>query len=87
MDDHTAVPLLLLVLLAAGFQSPVQGLDNGVGRKPALGWSSWNHFNSHINAEILKQTADAMVKNGLKDAGYEYINLVSDRSRPAFVKT
>ena len=69
---------LLLCLAAAGSllpQSAVHALDNGVGARPPLGWSSWNHFNSHINADILKEVADAMATNGLLDAGYEYINL------------
>ena len=39
------------------------------------GWSSWNHFGAHVNADIIKQAADAMASNGMRAAGYEYINL------------
>ena len=70
---RSAVRLLAChVLLGARVAA---ALDNGVGQRPPLGWSSWNHFAARINADILKQTADAMVKHGLRDAGYEYLNL------------
>jgi hypothetical protein len=36
---------------------------------------SWNHFAANINADILRQTADAMASNGLRGSGYEYLNL------------
>eukprot|EP00039_Didymoeca_costata_P015960 m.278632 g.278632 ORF g.278632 m.278632 type:complete len:599 (+) comp16316_c1_seq7:78-1874(+) len=53
----------------------VNGLDNGLGRTPALGWSSWNKFAGNVNEKILLEAADAFVSSGLRDAGYEYINL------------
>ncbi len=40
---------------------------------PPLGWNSWNTFSQDINEEVIKGAADAMVQQGLKDAGYEYI--------------
>ena len=67
--------LLCLAAVTLLPQPDVHALDNGVGARPPLGWSSWNHFNSNINANILKEAADAMATNGLLDAGYEYINL------------
>lgn len=42
---------------------------------PPMGWSSWNTFGCDISAELIMQTADAMVANGMKDAGYEYVNI------------
>ncbi len=44
-----------------------------MGRTPALGWNSWNTFTWDINEALIKETADAMVEQGYKDAGYEYI--------------
>lgn len=49
--------------------------DNGLARTPPMGWSSWNQFGEHIDEQLLVQTMDAMVANGLRDAGYVYINL------------
>lgn len=42
---------------------------------PTMGWSTWNTFALNINENVIKQQADAMVKTGLKAAGYEYINI------------
>ncbi len=40
---------------------------------PPLGWNSWNTFGPNIDEVLIKESADAMVESGLKDAGYEYI--------------
>ena len=40
-----------------------------------MGWSSWNHFGANVNAEVIKAAADAMAVNGMREAGYEYINV------------
>ena len=42
---------------------------------PIMGWSSWNAFRVDISEDIIKNQADLMVKKGLKDAGYHYINI------------
>ncbi len=42
-------------------------------RKPPMGWNSWNTFGENINADLIKETADAFVANGLDKAGYEYL--------------
>lgn len=42
-------------------------------RKPPMGWNSWNTFGPNIDESLIKETADAMVANGLLDAGYEYL--------------
>lgn len=49
--------------------------DNGVALTPPMGWSSWNTFRNSIDEKLIKDTADAMKKTGLLDAGYKYINL------------
>lgn len=42
---------------------------------PMMGWSSWNTYRININAPLICSQADAMVDLGLKDAGYNYINI------------
>jgi alpha-galactosidase len=42
---------------------------------PPMGWNSWNKFGCDINEELIRETADAMVASGMKDAGYVYINI------------
>ncbi|MFI7037179.1 glycoside hydrolase family 27 protein [Microbispora rosea] len=42
---------------------------------PPMGWASWNTFAAQINYNVIKAQADAMVSSGMKDAGYEYVNI------------
>ena len=32
---------------------------------PPMGWNSWNTFGNNINEQLIFETADAMVKEGL----------------------
>jgi len=53
-----------------------QALDNGVARTPPMGWNSWNKFACKgLNEQVVRATADAIAGNGMKDAGYVFINL------------
>jgi len=40
---------------------------------PPMGWNSWNPFGENVSEKVIKETADAFVSSGLKDAGYTYI--------------
>jgi hypothetical protein len=41
---------------------------------PLMGWNSWNwHGKKEINENVVRETIDAMVSTGLRDAGYNYI--------------
>lgn len=44
-----------------------------LGFLPPLGWNSWNTFTWDINESLIFEIADCMVKDGYKDAGYEYL--------------
>ncbi|WP_263375413.1 alpha-galactosidase [Granulicella aggregans] len=56
--------------------SPTRALDNGLARTPPMGWNSWNKFACDgLNEKVVRETADTMVSNGMKDAGYQYVNL------------
>ncbi|GAA0378438.1 alpha-galactosidase [Acrocarpospora corrugata] len=52
---------------------PAQALNNGVGRTPPMGWNTWNTFGCNINETLIRQTADALVSNGMRDLGYQYV--------------
>ena len=43
--------------------------------RPLMGWSSWNTFGVDISEDIILETARAMATNGLKSAGYTYVNI------------
>jgi hypothetical protein len=40
-----------------------------------MGWNSWNHFFQRVTDADVRAAADAMVANGMQDAGYIYINI------------
>ncbi len=40
---------------------------------PPMGWNSWNTFTEKINEDLIRETVDAMKKQGLQKAGYEYV--------------
>ena len=42
---------------------------------PLMGWSSWNTFALDISEEIIVGVARTMATNGLKAAGYVYVNI------------
>lgn len=72
--------LLYAALCCAMLASCSDATDKNVAcdRKfipPLMGWSSWNTYFVDINEELIKKQADALVANGLKDVGYQYINI------------
>ena len=46
-----------------------------LGATPPMGWNSWNMFQCNISESLIKGMADAMVSSGMKDVGYQYVNL------------
>jgi alpha-galactosidase len=50
-------------------------LDNGLARTPPMGWNDWYGFGCHVNAALVKESARAMVKSGMKRLGYDYVNI------------
>jgi alpha-galactosidase len=67
--------LFLLIFLFASLSA--LGQDNAVSKglalTPPMGWNTWNKFGCNVSDELVRGMADAMVKSGMKDAGYQYI--------------
>ena len=40
---------------------------------PPMGWNTWNTIGRNIDAQLILETAQAMVTSGLAAAGYEYV--------------
>ena len=49
--------------------------SNDLAKTPPMGWNSWNAFESRIDDKTVRDMADEMVKNGMRDAGYVYVNI------------
>ena len=47
--------------------------DSRLAMTPPMGWNSWNAFEKEIDEEKIKGIADAMVRSGMRDAGYTYL--------------
>jgi alpha-galactosidase len=76
------VSLATLVLVAAGLlgiqlhaATPAAALDNGLALTPPMGFNDWNAFGCNVSEQLIEQTADAMAANGMKAAGYQYVNI------------
>ncbi|WP_432890256.1 glycoside hydrolase family 88 protein [Kribbella sp. CA-245084] len=52
-------------------------LENGQARTPPMGFNNWNSTKctSAFNEAMIKSIADLFVSRGLKDAGYQYVNI------------
>jgi alpha-galactosidase len=48
---------------------------NGLGTVPIMGYSTWYDAGAGITEAHVKAVADAMVSNGMKAAGYNYVNI------------
>jgi alpha-galactosidase len=48
---------------------------NGLAKTPPMGWNSWNKFAGRVDDAAVRGIADAMASNGMKQAGYVYVNI------------
>lgn len=44
-----------------------------IGKKPPMGWNTWNTFGVDISEQLICEMADIMVQEGYRDKGYEYL--------------
>ena len=71
----TSVAGAAVITLASA--PPAAALDNGLALTPQMGFNNWNatHCRADFNEAMVKGIADLFVSSGLKDAGYQYVNL------------
>ena len=71
----SAVFLSIMKVKSAGIfpRKTKECISKMIVKKPPMGWNSWNTFTEDINEQMIMETADAMVAEGLRDAGYEYL--------------
>jgi alpha-galactosidase len=68
-----AMMLSASLALADTTQEVVNKAPNGLALTPPMGWNSWNKFGCNINEQIVRDSADAIVASGMRDAGYQYV--------------
>ncbi|WP_234376818.1 NPCBM/NEW2 domain-containing protein [Streptomyces sp. TP-A0356] len=64
-------------LAAPGAHQASPALADGLALTPPMGFNNWNstHCRAEFNESMVKGIADLFVARGLKDAGYQYVNL------------
>lgn len=67
--------LIMVVFSSYAFAQKIDTIYNGLSLTPTMGWSSWNTFKKNPTEKVIREIADAMVSTGLKDAGYQFVNI------------
>lgn len=66
--------LLFLPASSISAQEPDQNPHiNAYAPTPPMGWNSWNKFACNVDEKLIRQTADALVSSGMRDAGYQFL--------------
>ena len=69
--------LITMLLVAVAAPRAGHALDNGLGRTPLLGWSSWNHYGMNVNQTVIRGAIDGLISTGLAAAGFDHV-LIDD---------
>ncbi|MBV9414908.1 MAG: hypothetical protein JO363_08030, partial [Solirubrobacterales bacterium] len=77
MSRLRACLLALFVCVAAsGILAPGAAAErNGLALTPPMGWNDWYSNYCGVSAGLVEQTAQTMVSDGMKAAGYQYVNI------------
>ena len=68
------IAVVAMMATSAFAQQPTATTESGkLAPTPPMGWMTWNMFKGDISEQLIKETADAMVESGLRDAGYKYV--------------
>ena len=65
----------MLLLVTGGVAQEGGSPSANLALTPPMGWNSWNKFACNVSEDLIKGMADAVVKSGMKDAGYVYVNI------------
>ncbi len=66
--------VLVFVALLQSMQI-AQAVTNNLALSPPMGWNDWNSFFCNITETDIVSFADQIATNGMKAAGYQYVNV------------
>jgi len=77
IDTKGTYEVLLSAKNVKGSISKKLKIESGdkIALTPTMGWNSWNCFGHEVSADKVKRAADALVKTGLVNHGWNYINI------------
>ncbi len=102
MRQRTWILAVLVLSLTTTIFAQEPPVSAGLALTPPMGFNTWNKFGCDVGDQLVRGMADAMVKSGMKDAGYQYIviddcwqvsreahgNIIADPQRfPSGIKT
>jgi alpha-galactosidase len=73
MDRKLFVSILVALFLSDAAPAQDSTVSKGLALTPPMGWNTWNKFGCNVSDGLVRGMADAMVKSGMKDVGYQYI--------------
>ncbi len=73
MKSKILLLIAVTVLAATASAEDNKSPSANLALTPPMGWNTWNKFSCNVSEELIRGAADAMVKSGMKDAGYQYI--------------
>jgi alpha-galactosidase len=62
-------------LCALVLPASAAALDDGLALTPPMGWNGWYAFGCDADETTVRAAADALVRTGMRDAGYTYVNV------------
>jgi len=67
--------VVIFMVIYAGLCNFIYAQKNpDLAKTPPMGWNSWNWFGKkEINEQVVREVIDAIVNQGLKEAGYTYV--------------
>ena len=87
--EHHRLPLAILCLIICSSSLYAQKFEN-LALTPPMGWNSWNGFGCNVDEKLIRETADAIVSSGMKDAGFQYVVIDDcwhgDRDAQGFIR-
>jgi alpha-galactosidase len=72
---HISSMLVLCFSFGLASTADASAQNTQLAATPPMGWNSWNHFAGKVTDADVRAAADAMVANGMRDAGYVYVNI------------
>ena len=69
---YMVLPVVYFLLLIGNCAASDQAQ---IALTPPMGWNTWYGFFCKVTDADVRAQADEMVRNGMKESGYEYVNL------------
>lgn len=72
---YLSVALLVFSIATAAPAQTASSKDLPLAPTPLMGWGTWNHYGRKVSDADVRANADALVKLGLRDLGYVFVNV------------